>query len=273
MNMTSQQLTASPSFSEAYFSIDKVNALKQDFQNAKPYKHLVMDNFLKSDVAEVLHAHFPPTEKLAKHYDGLNENKSEGANFGDFHPAFAELRRDLMSKEFAQWMATVTGIDDVFVTDDNLGCGLHEGKNGSFLDVHIDFNIHAEKNVHRRLNMLIYMNKDWKPEYGGDLEMWNADMTNCDKKVAPLFNRAVIFETNEISYHGYSKITVPAGMTRKSIYTYFYTDTREGAVKYHDTIFKPRPDDTITKKIATSTKETLKNFIKRQLRKFGVTFK
>lgn len=271
--MAQSAFIVSPSFNEAYFSKEKVQELYQQFQQAKPYKHLVMDNFLKEEIAETLHTHFPPTEKLAKHYDGLNENKSEGANFGDFHPAFAELRRDLMSKELATWMSAVTGIADVFVTDDNLGCGLHEGKNGSFLDVHIDFNIHAEKNVHRRLNMLIYMNKDWKPEYGGDLEMWNADMTNCDKKVAPIFNRAVIFETNEISYHGYSKINVPAGMTRKSIYTYFYTVTREDAVKYHDTIFKPRPDDALTKKIATNTKESLKNFIKRQMRKVGITFK
>ena len=271
--MAQSAFIVSPSFNEEYFSEEKTKELQKTFQQAKPYKHLVMDNFLKKDFAEVLHQYFPPTEKLAKHYDGLNENKSEGANFGDFHPTFAELRKDLMSKEFAVWIAAVTGIAEVFVTDDNLGCGLHEGKNGSFLDVHIDFNIHAEKNVHRRLNMLIYMNKDWKPEYGGDLEMWNANMTNCDKKVAPLFNRAVIFETNEISYHGYSKITVPEGMTRKSIYTYFYTKIREDAVKYHDTIFKPRPDDTLGKKIATNTKESLKNFIKRQMRKVGFTFK
>ena len=271
--MAQSTFIVSPSFNEEYFSEEKVQELHRDFQQAAPYKHLVMDNFLKKDFAENLHNNFPATEKLAKHYDGLNENKSEGANFGDFHPAFAELRKDLMSKEFAAWMAAVTGIDEVFVTDDNLGCGLHEGKNGSFLDVHIDFNIHAEKNVHRRLNMLIYMNKDWKPEYGGDLEMWNANMTSCDKKVSPLFNRAVVFETNEISYHGYSKINVPVGMTRKSIYTYFYTEISEDAVKYHDTIFKPRPDDALTKKIATNTKESIKNFIKRQMRKLGITFK
>jgi len=271
--MAQSAFIVAPSFNEEYFSEEKIKKLQNEFQHAKPYKHLVMDNFLKKDFADILHDNFPPTEKLAKHYNGINENKSEGANFGDFHPAFADLRKDLMSKEFTAWMSAVTGIADVFVTDDNLGCGLHEGKNGSFLDVHIDFNIHAEKNVHRRLNMLIYMNKDWKPEYGGDLEMWNANMTNCDKKVAPLFNRAVIFETNEISYHGYSKINVPEGMTRKSIYTYFYTEIREDAVKYHDTIFKPRPDETFTKKIATNTKETLKNFIKRQMRKVGIVFK
>ncbi len=77
--------------------------------------------------------------------------------------------------------------------------------------------------------MLIYLNQNWQPEYGGDLEMWDAKMTKCEKKVAPLFNRVVVFETNEISYHGYSKTTLPEGVTRKSFYTYFYTEIREGA--------------------------------------------
>lgn len=256
-----------------YFSTEKIAELQKSFQNAKPYKHLIMDNFLKEEFANILHDNFPPTEKLAKHYDGINENKSEGANFDDFHPAFNEIRKVLMSQEVADWVSKVTGIADVFITNDHLGCGLHEGKNGSFLDIHIDFNIHPSQNVHRRLNMLIYMNKDWKPEYGGDLEMWNANMTACEKKVAPLFNRAVIFETNEISYHGYNKISVPVGMTRKSIYTYFYTKERADAVKYHDTVFKPRPNDALTKKIATNTKEKIKNFIKAQLRKVGIVWK
>ncbi|MBC7919778.1 MAG: 2OG-Fe(II) oxygenase, partial [Ferruginibacter sp.] len=82
-----------------------------------------------------------------------------------------------MSPAFAAWVAKVTGIPGVFVTEDNLGTGLHQGSDGSFLDIHVDFNIHHVKNVHRRLNMLLYLNQDWKPEYGGGMEMWNADMT------------------------------------------------------------------------------------------------
>jgi Rps23 Pro-64 3,4-dihydroxylase Tpa1-like proline 4-hydroxylase len=94
------------------------------------------------------------------------------------------------------------------LTDDNLGTGLHQGTDGSFLDIHVDFNIHHIKNVHRRLNMLIYLNKNWKPEYGGAMEMWNADMSKMVKAVPCEFNRCLVFETSEISYHGYSKITL-----------------------------------------------------------------
>ncbi|MGD1841182.1 MAG: 2OG-Fe(II) oxygenase [Thermonemataceae bacterium] len=247
--------------------------LKAAFKTAAPYPHVVIDNFLEERFANELYAHFPTTEELSKQYSGLNEKKAEGANFEDFHPTFSTLRKLMMSTELAKWVGDITGIEGVFVTDDNLGTGLHEGSDGSFLDIHIDFNIHVEKNVHRRLNLLIYMNKDWQPEYGGDLEMWDAHMTQCEKKVAPLFNRCVIFETSEISYHGYSKITVPPHLTRKSIYTYFYTEIREDAVAYHDTVFKAKPTDSLAKKVSTSVKEKLKNFAKAQLRRVGITKK
>jgi len=253
-----------------YLEEEKKVEIFKTFQNAKPFPHIVLDNFLKEDFANELYNNFPPIDKLNKHYNGLNEKKSEGSNFQDFHPAFVALREHLMSAEYWQWISDITGVEKVFVTDDKLGTGLHQGGNGSFLDVHIDFNIHVEKDVHRRLNMLIYMNKDWLPEYGGDIELWDAKMENCIQKVAPLFNRAVMFETSEISYHGYSQINVPEGMTRKSVYTYFYTETREDAAGYHDTVFKARPDDSTAKKIGTNVKENLKNFTKAQLKKMGI---
>jgi Rps23 Pro-64 3,4-dihydroxylase Tpa1-like proline 4-hydroxylase len=266
-----EKFSINPPFNAIHFGDTATETLKNEFQAGKPYKYIVLDNFLIEDFANQIYDNFPPAEALNKHYAGLNENKSEGSNFQDFHPAFSRLKEALMNQEFARWMAEVTGIAGVFVTDDNLGTGLHEGKKGSFLDIHIDFNIHVEKNVHRRLNLLIYMNKNWLPEYKGELEMWNANMTACDKKIEPIFNRCVVFETNEISYHGYGKTNFPDGMNRKSIYTYFYTVLEEGnRMKYHDTVFKPRPDDSTTKKIATNTKEALKNFIKSQFKRFGI---
>lgn len=254
-----------------YTTTEALKKLKDDFATAFPYKHIIMDNFLQEAFAQSLYQNFPTIDKLNKHYHGLNEKKSEGSNFDDFHKDFSILRNEvLMSKEFGEMIAAITGIEGIFVTDDKLGTGLHQGGDGSFLDIHIDFNIHAEKNVHRRLNLLIYMNQNWKDEYAGDLEMWDAKMTKCEKKVAPIFNRAVIFETNEISYHGYSTVHLPEDMTRKSIYTYFYTPIREDASKYHDTVFKAKPTDSTAKKLKTTVKETLKNTIKSQLKKLGI---
>ncbi len=244
--------------------------LQKEFNEAHPYRHMVLDNFLEKDLADSIFDNFPSIEKLNKHYHGLNEQKSEGSNFSDFHQDFTVLREALMNQEFYQWLSKVTGIENVFITDDNLGTGLHQGSNGSFLDIHIDFNIHTKLNVHRRLNLLIYMNKGWDNAWGGQLEMWNADMTKLEKAVDPTFNRCVVFETSDISYHGYSKITVPEGVTRKSFYSYLYTNERAGATKFHDTVFKAKPQDSAAKKIKTTVKENLKNFTKRQLKKVGI---
>ncbi len=245
---------------------------KKDFDRQEPYRHIIIDNFLSDDLVQQLYEHFPSANALKTQWRGLNEKKSESSDFDIFHESFAQLKKSLFNEDFYRWVSEITGIKDVFITDDYMGAGLHQGVNGSFLDVHIDFNIHHIKNVHRRLNMLIYLEKNWQESCGGHLEMWNADMTRCEKMVLPAFNRCVIFETNEISYHGYAKISIPENITRKSFFAYFYTDEREDAVPYHDTVFKNRPQESTGKKIKTKIKETVKNNTKSTLKKLGVKF-
>ncbi|MDX2189922.1 MAG: 2OG-Fe(II) oxygenase [Bacteroidota bacterium] len=248
--------------------------LYNQFNNATPYKHLVIDNFLTPELAEQMFVKFPAYELFNKKYDGMNEKKAEGSNFQDFDPVFTDFKKFVSSPEFCEWITDVTGIKDVFVTDDALGTGLHQGGTGSFLDVHVDFSMHHLLNVYRRLNLLVFFNKGWQEDYKGHTELWNADMTKLEKKVLPIFNRAVMFETTGTSYHGYGKINPPEGVTRKSFYTYFYTKENDGAHKegYHDTIFKARPEEGITKKVVTDVKESAKNFVKRTLKRLGVSF-
>ena len=140
--------------------LDGINReeLKKSFDIAQPYRHLVIDNFIKADKADELFGNFPTLDELSIHYNGLNEKKSEGSNFETFHPVFTSLQNELKSKDFSKFLTDVTGIRDVFMTDDSLGSGIHQGSDGSFLDVHIDFNIHNKLDVHRRLNLLIYLN-------------------------------------------------------------------------------------------------------------------
>ncbi len=257
---------------DSFFSEENLAALKKRFDEAQPYRHLVIENFLKPEVAEALHANFPPMDELSIHYQGLNENKSEGSDFTKFHPAFAELRQFVGSPELSKALEKITGIKGLFTTEDNLGSGVHQGKNGSYLDVHIDFNIHHKRDLHRRMNLLIFLNKDWKDEYGGKAEMWNEDVSKMYQAYTPGYNVCVMFETSEISYHGYGKITVPEGMTRKSFYTYYYTPIGNYKGRYHDTVFKARPEEGALKKIKTDVKETLKNNIKYTLKKLGIKF-
>ncbi|MEX1002196.1 MAG: 2OG-Fe(II) oxygenase [Crocinitomicaceae bacterium] len=239
------------------------------FRNAPGYPHIVIDNFLKEDVANTLYENFPSSQEMRKSYKNLNENKSEGSGFDQYHPLFTRLREELGTDQFKAAFSKLTGIDNLILPNDHRGTGVHQGFDGSYLDVHVDFSIHPTLKLHRRLNLLIFLNKNWKEEYGGHCEFWDADVKNLVGQALPSFNRAVIFECSRISYHGYSKINIPEDESRKSFYTYFYTEVEEG-VKYHDTIFKARPNEGTAKKIKTDVKEKSKNFVKRALYKLNL---
>lgn len=256
----------------SFFEPANLEKLHSQFEQARPYKHVIIENFLNPDFADHLYRNFPGMDKMSRKYAGLNENKAEGAGFELFDPAFSELRAELNKPEFYKALSTITGIPDLYSVEDALGMGVHQGADGSYLDIHIDFNIHYERNIHRRTNLLIFLNKNWQESYGGALELWNENVTKLEKSYLPLFNRCVIFETSEISYHGYGKISVPEGETRKSFYAYYYTDLRENAASYHDTVFKARPEEGAVKKIKTDVKETLKNTVKRVMKKAGIKF-
>lgn len=261
--------TIAPALNAALINEDSITRYREEFATARPYKHLVIDNFLEEGLAQSLFANFPKVSELRKHYKGINENKSEGSSFDHYHTDFARVLDAIKSPAFIQWLEQVTQIDDLSLPDDHRGAGVHQGRNGSFLDIHVDFSVHPILNLHRRLNLLIYLNKNWKPEYGGLLELWNEDVSVLEKAVLPGFNRAVIFETTETSYHGYDVINIPENESRKSIYSYYYSPVAS-TVKYHDTIFKPRPTDSLAKKTQTTMKEALKNGIKQIIKSLGL---
>ena len=252
-----------------YLEDGKVEELKKEFDNAHPCKYVVLPNFLTEELATSLYENFPKIDTLNVKRKSLNENKSEDYHFERFHSDFTTLKNVVSSKEMYVFMEAITGIKGLCTTDDSLGSGVHQGQNGSYVDVHIDVNYNPDKNLWRRVNLLIYLNKNWKPEYGGELELWNKEMTQCEATVPCDFNRAIIFITDENSPHGYRKINVPEGETRKSFYTYYFTEVGEG-FNYSDSRFISRPDDSTAKKVATGIKEPLKITAKRILNALGV---
>jgi Rps23 Pro-64 3,4-dihydroxylase Tpa1-like proline 4-hydroxylase len=247
----------------------KREELKKSFDQAVPYRHLVMDNFLSEEVATKMFEEFPTVETLNVKRKSLNEDKSEDYHFERWDKVFTDVREVIKSDEWCKIMSEITGVEGLMTTTDSLGSGLHQGKNGSYVDVHIDVNMNPKANLWRRINLLIYLNKNWEPHYGGDLEVWDKDMTKCYDKISPAFNRAVIFYTDDNSPHGYSKIDVPEGESRKSFYTYYYTPIGEG-FSYRDSKFLARPDDKLSKKMATSTKEAIKIRAKQFLKALGI---
>ncbi len=258
-----------PVIQPKWFEPHTILELKRRYETAQPYPHVVIDGFLDEKVADMLYEHFPKLEQMKTHYNGVNERKAEDSQFSSYHPIFTAVRKELYSQPFLHFLEQITGITNLTTCEGPLGSGTHQGGNGSYLDIHIDFNIHPTEPLHRRINVLIFLNKFWKEEYGGKLEMWDATMSYCGAAHLPLLNRCVIFETNDVSYHGYSKINVPDGESRKSFYAYYYTPAPDG-IKYHDTTFRTRPNEPLTKKVKTTVKETTKNFIKRQLKTLGL---
>jgi Rps23 Pro-64 3,4-dihydroxylase Tpa1-like proline 4-hydroxylase len=234
------------------------------FNTAQPFRHIVIDNFLEETAASVLYDQFPDVQQMKTHYKGLNEKKTELSGFTNLDPVFTSLHEELTSRSVITYLEKLTGIGPLSTIDDRLGYGLHQGANNSFLDIHIDYNIHPIQKKHRKLNLIFFLNKEWKAEWGGNLEFWDKDVKRCIASIAPVFNRCVIFECSEISYHGYSLIHVPEGVTRKSYYQYYFipvaADTR-----FHDTVFKPRPADKAVKKAGTYIKEFVKNTAKKIL--------
>lgn len=218
--------------------------IRADFQSKKPFRYTVIEGLFKPEKADEIHDAYPPIKDGV--WDGTTYidqkakfRKTEFEDGSIIKKAFDELN----SPEFLKFIESVTEVEVPLIADDELfGGGLHQSINGAFLNVHVDYNIHPTTKHHRRFNAIVFMNKEWKPEYEGDLELW--DMTDNKKellgKYAPAFNRCVIFETNEISFHGHPKpLNTPEGVNRKSLAVYYYTETRpeHEIAEEHNTIF------------------------------------
>ena len=218
--------------------------LSRKFQSKSPYRYLVFDNILQEKAANTIHDSYPKINEGAWDKETYldQKNKFHKRNF-EKDSIIQKIFDELNSKDFLKWLNYVTKIKEPLLADPELfGGGLHQSINGAFLNVHVDYNFHPKTKYHRRINVIIYMNKNWKDEYEGQLELWEINETkkNLLEKISPKFNRCVIFETNEISFHGHPiPLNIPNGMSRKSLATYYYTKTRPSSEisPDHNTIY------------------------------------
>ena len=215
------------------------------YQQNQPYPHIVLENFLEEQAAEQALAAFPAVGDAGWiHYVHVNEKK-HGLNKMDLLPsAIQAVIRDMNSPRFVAYLSELTGIPNLLPDDSLEGGGLHQSKRNGFLNVHADFTVHPHKrNWRRRVNLLIYLNHDWKADYRGDLELWDRQMQGVVQKIAPVFNRCVIFNTDEDSYHGLpDPILCPETMTRKSIALYYFTEETVMPT-LRSTNYQARPND------------------------------
>ena len=177
--------------------------------------------------------------------------KAVNTRISQISPAYEELYELIGSAEFLDLMSQVSGIPGLMPDPALYGGGTHENLHGQDLDPHVDFNYDEPQKLHRRLNLIVFLNKGWKADWGGSLEIHSNPRRPAENRIQsyePLFNRAVLFETNEYSWHGFPKIELPEEerhRSRKSISIYLYTRERpaEEIAPLHGTFYVHRPLD------------------------------
>jgi 2OG-Fe(II) oxygenase superfamily len=217
----------------------------EEYKNNKPFPHIYFDDFLPLEAAEAALRDFPEPKQITwSEFNNPNEKKLAFDVVEKLPPIVRDVLYFLNSRPMIEFLEVLTGIQGVIPDPYFVGGGLHQIKRGGKLGVHADFNYHTKYKLDRRINLLIYMNKGWKEEYGGHFELWNQDMSRAEKKVLPLFNRCAIFSTTNFSYHGHpTPLSCPPDRTRKSIATYYYSNGRpeEEVTEVHSTLFQETP--------------------------------
>jgi hypothetical protein len=221
----------------------KGSELAQAYASGSPFPHIVIDDFLPPQILDACLAAFPGSGGgQAVAYERDQERFKYQFNPDYLTPWTRSLFYSFNSQPFIRVLENITSIRGLIPDPFFLGAGFHEITEGGHLSVHADFNHHKPMNLERRINLLIYMNKDWDDAYGGQLELWDEKMTRKVKSVTPEFNRCVIFNTTSTSYHGNpEKVHHPNGISRKSIALYYYTSTWDTAKREHTTQFRVRP--------------------------------
>lgn len=219
------------------------------FRNGDPFKHVVIDGFFRDDYARALFDGFPAFDvRRALNEAGEVGGKAVVEKIRDIGEPYRLLDDLIQRRDFLDLVGHVTGIPDLIYDPYYFGGGTHENREGQDLDPHVDFNRHPVEAWHRRLNLIVYLNPEWDDAWGGSLDLHRDPRAEDDRivRVTPLFNRAVIFETTEWSWHGFSRISLPDArktISRRSVALYFYSRERpaEELADTHSTIYVDRP--------------------------------
>jgi Rps23 Pro-64 3,4-dihydroxylase Tpa1-like proline 4-hydroxylase len=220
------------------------HSLATQYRDASPFPHIVIDDFIDPEVLHAVLADFPSSDN--KQFFDRDQERFKFQYQPHESPAglVRNLFAELNSRAFLTFLEEMTGIEGLISDPYFEGGGLHETKRGGHLGVHADFNVHGRLKVERKLNLLIYLNENWRDDYGGQLELWDRQMKECVIRVKPVFGRAVIFNTALDSFHGHpDPLTCPPERSRRSIATYYYQAPEEGvaALAKRTTNFRPRP--------------------------------
>ncbi|MDA9050987.1 2OG-Fe(II) oxygenase [Schleiferiaceae bacterium] len=196
--------------------------LRKSYLTAQPFPHLVIKNICNEDKITLLRNAIPELNNRSRDYMFAG-NKFEKSHYFELGPLFKELYEDLRSEKMNNFLSFLSG-KTTFVDPDNHGGGLHQGRKNSFLDMHLDYNYHPlHKNWWREMNLLLYLNEDWRPEYGGHLKIRDL-RTDETANLEVDFNTLIIQQCGDYTLHGYDPTNFPEGNHRTSIATYAFTE-------------------------------------------------
>ena len=235
-----------PVFGSWAYDESKLNALQASFSKATPYPHVVIEDFFAYDIAHEIESTFP-TDSLEWHvYDNPIEGKLAYDRVDTLdQPVIAMAWKALQSSENVELIRRITSIPELENDPHLHGAGLHYHPRGGRLEMHLDYSIHPITGMERRVNLIIYMNSNWQPEWGGGLQIWEGtpqEPTREAFRMIPRFNTAVLFRTSDVSWHGVpDEIQCPVGIGRKSLAIYFVSPPRPEAAQRFKASFRPRP--------------------------------
>ena len=222
--------------------------LSSRFQTASPFPHIVIDDFLDPETAVLAMKESANVADVGwTSFAHLNERKLSHTKPERWGPTLQAVLRELQSPRFVQFLGSLSGIEGLLADDSLAGGGLHQSQSGGFLNIHADFTVHPrQRNWQRQVNLLLYLNEEWPPGYGGGLELWSTDMQRCERVVAPIGNRVVIFRTSANSFHGHPEpLRCPEGTSRRSLALYYFTE--EGDPTVRSTEYRARPGESKTR--------------------------
>ncbi len=242
-------------------------ALREEFHAKQPFHYLRLENLVFEERARQIHEEFPPIDpENWVDSNGLHQ-KNKWTNPIVKGSVAERFFQEANAPEFLAFIGRITGIPKLLGDESFFGAGYHQTRDQGFLNVHVDFNKLMGTDLDRRLNLLLFLNPDWKAAYGGALELWDMEQRVCLEKILPGFNRCVIFETNDISYHGHPEpVNTGNTTTRKSLSVYYYSEGRDdgASTREHNTLYVNTQGARGTAKIAgNAVRESMRRVLKK----------
>ena len=218
----------------------------KDFSHATPYPHVVIDNFLSPTVLNRVISDYPRVDNSWHVYNNPIEVKFSLDDLNKMPDSIQKVFYALYTREFIAKLCELTGINDLEIDPHLVGAGLHAHPRHGRLHVHLDYENHPIMvDKERRLNIILYLSPNWKQEYNGATELWDAEVTHCSKKISVEMNRALIFRTNDVSYHGLpDHVLCPAHIKRQSLAIYYMSPLTTNKKEYRmKASYVKRPSD------------------------------